>query len=203
MPTDLAANSKPTTPATVIPGSRWLPVAESLLVFALIMAYIWRWRYTHPYACIPILAGVILSQLWRRETTIDLGLTFRTFSHNVKELAPAVVFIALTMVSLGLVLQSTRNIPFDQGVLALCAYCPWGLVQQYLLNGYFTNRLTVMSARTVPVASAVLFAGVHSPNWFLMVVTLAAGYCSSRIFLKYRNLYRMSYQFPSGIKIRF
>ena len=78
----------------------------------------------------------------------------------------------------------------DKGMLCFLAYCPWGLFQQYLLNGYFANRLlAVASARRVPLIAAALFSGTHLPNWFLMLVTFALGYCSTKIYLKYRNMY--------------
>ena len=58
------------------------------------------------------------------------------------------------------------------------------------LNGYFQNRLNrAVSPRQAPILSAALFSGVHLPNWFLMAVTLLLGYCSARIYNRYRNLY--------------
>jgi membrane protease YdiL (CAAX protease family) len=67
---------------------------------------------------------------------------------------------------------------------------PWGTFQQYLLNGYFLNRLLVaMPGRPAAVASAALFSGAHLPNWFLMAVTLLTGYVCARIYMRYKNLY--------------
>ena len=58
------------------------------------------------------------------------------------------------------------------------------------MNGYVANRLlAVSSARHAPLIAAALFAGVHLPNWFLMLVTFGAGYASAKIFMRYRNLY--------------
>jgi ABC-type cobalamin transport system permease subunit len=69
------------------------------------------------------------------------------------------------------------------------AYCPRGIFQQYLLNGHIANRLlAVASARRVPLMAAALFAGAHLPNWFLMVVTFAMGYYSTKIVMRYRNI---------------
>ena len=66
----------------------------------------------------------------------------------------------------------------DQAVLAWAAYLPWGLLQQYVLNGYFLNRLEAwFRGGRRPAISAALFSGAHTPNWFLMAVTLVAGYC--------------------------
>jgi membrane protease YdiL (CAAX protease family) len=59
-----------------------------------------------------------------------------------------------------------------------------------MLNGYFLKRLTAaMPGRPAAIASAVLFSGVHLPNWFLMAVALVTGYVCARIYLRYRNLY--------------
>ena len=62
-------------------------------------------------------------------------------------------------------------------MLAWAAYLPWGLLQQYVLNGYFLNRLETLVSRqrgAGDLGGAVLRRA--SPNWFLMAVTLVAGY---------------------------
>jgi membrane protease YdiL (CAAX protease family) len=70
------------------------------------------------------------------------------------------------------------------------AYVPWGVFQQYVLNGYFLNRFhAVLGRRAASLIAAALFSAVHAPNWFLMVVAFPAGYCSTRIYWRYRNLY--------------
>jgi len=90
----------------------------------------------------------------------------------------------------GILLQTTRPIRFEQGLLAWAGYLPWGLFQQYILNGYFLNRFdSVLSRRTAPMMSAALFSGAHLPNWFLMAVTLLLGYLCGRIYRRYNNLY--------------
>ena len=108
----------------------------------------------------------------------------------METLAPALGLLALLLLAFGVLLQTRRNMTIDQGMLCFLAYCPWGLFQQYLLNGYFVNRLlAVSSARNVPLIAAALFSGTHLPNWFLMLVTFALGYYSTKIYLKYRNVY--------------
>ena len=94
------------------------------------------------------------------------------------------------MLASGILLQTTRPIGFEQAVLSWVAYLPWGLFQQYILNGYFLNRFETSSRRrAAPVVSAALFSGAHTPNWFLMAVTLLAGYCCARVYRRYKNLY--------------
>jgi hypothetical protein len=89
-------------------------------------------------------------------------------------------------------LETIRPISVQYGFMCLLAYCPWGIFQQYLLNGYIANRLlAVSSARHVPLMAATLFAGAHLPNWFLM-----AGYFRNRI-LQHQNLHAVpQYLFP-------
>jgi Type II CAAX prenyl endopeptidase Rce1-like len=169
---------------------QWLAFAEPAIVFSLIMLYIWRLRYTEPHAWIFILGLVILSHVVHHERSAALGFRWGNFRECVEKLAPALLLLAMSMLACGVLLQTFHNVTFNRGLLCLLAYCPWGLFQQYLLNGYFANRLLAAApARHVPLIAAALFSGIHLPNWFLMMVTFAAGYCSTRIFMKYRNVY--------------
>jgi len=61
-------------------------------------------------------------------------------------------------------------------------YILWGLVQQYLLNGYLVNGWSNSGRRRgfAPGLAAALFCLAHSPNWFLMAVTLVGGYACAR-----------------------
>src|SRR5262249_49279012 len=103
---------------------------------------------------------------------------------------PGVILLGLLLVGIGQLSASIRPLGFDRAMLAWVGYLPWGLFQQYVLNGYFLNRLQrVVSPRTAQMVSAALFAGVHLPNLFLMVVPLLLRYCSLLIYSRYRNLY--------------
>jgi len=170
--------------------ARWLPVLEALVVFGLIMLHIWWLRFHAPSAWLLILGLVLLSHRWHRERAGGLGFRTAGFRRCVSEMAPALLFLAIALVAVGILCDSIRRVTFDQGFLALAGYCPWGLFQQYLLNSYFVNRFAAAwPTRYVPAISAALFSGAHLPNGFLMAVTLLAGYASARVYLKYRNLY--------------
>lgn len=170
--------------------TQWLTVAEAAAGFILIMLYIWRLRFTAPRAWIFIVGFFLLSHLLRRERAAALGFRWSNFRECVEHMAPALLLMALSLIALGLLLATMRPISVEYGFMCLLAYCPWGIFQQYLLNGYIANRLlAVFSARYVPLIAATLFAGAHLPNWFLMLVTFAAGYLSTKIFMRYRNLY--------------
>jgi hypothetical protein len=167
-----------------------LAISEVAAGFLFIMLYIWRLRFTAPKAWIFILGFFVLSHILRGERIASLGFRAGNFRECVEYMAPALLLIALSMLALGLLLQTMRPITLEYGCLCLLAYCPWGVFQQYLVNGYIANRLAAVAApRYVPLISASLFAGAHLPNWFLMLVTFVAGYYSTRLFMKYRNLY--------------
>jgi len=126
--------------------ARYLMLAEPATVFALIMLYIWRLRYTAPRAWIYILAAVVASHILRRERSAGLGFRWRNFKECMEALAPAVALLGLSLLASGVLLQTRRNITLDKGLLCFLAYCPWGLFQQYLLNGYFANRLLAVAS---------------------------------------------------------
>ncbi len=133
---------------------------------------------------------MLLSHRLRGEHAAMLGFDGRNLRDCLREYAPAITFLTLVMLALGILLQTTRPIRFEQGFQAWAGYLPWGLFQQYILNGYFLNRFdSVLSRRTAPMISAALFSGAHLPNWFLMAVTLLTGYVCARIYRRYNNLY--------------
>jgi hypothetical protein len=169
---------------------RKITIAEPISIFVLIMAYIWELRYSHHGAWLGILALMLISHRLRGEHAVTLGFNSGNLWTCLRDFAPAIAFLALLMLALGILLQTTRPIRFEQGFWAWAAYLPWGLFQQYILNGYFLNRFdSVLSRRAAPVLSAALFSGAHLPNWFLMLVTLLTGYACARIYRRYNNLY--------------
>ncbi len=169
---------------------RRIAILEPLTVFALIMAYIWDLRYRHHLLWVWILGFLVLSHLVRRERAASLGFHLRNLRQCLDEFLPMLLLLALAMMAAGTLLQTTRPIRFGDAFLAWFGYLPWGTFQQYMLNGYFLNRLArAMEPRPASIASAVLFSGAHLPNWFLMAVTLLAGYYSANLYLRHRNLY--------------
>jgi hypothetical protein len=175
-------------------GQKRFAILEPLTIFVLIMAYIWELRFRYHASWTIILGLVLLSHKLHHEGAETLGFRTRNFRKCLEEFLPALAIIWLTMLGAGILLQTTRHIRFGDACLAWTAYLPWGTVQQYLLNGYFLNRLVrVMPGRLAPLASAMLFSGAHLPNWFLMGVTLLAGYCSAQAYLRHKNLYFLGF----------
>ena len=169
---------------------RELTLLEPALIFGLIMAYIWSLRFSHRWFWAVILALMILSHALRHEDANRLGFRLGNLRECLAEFSPALAFFALLMLSGGVLLQTTRPVGLDRALASWLAYVPWGLFQQYILNGYFYRRFDgVLPRRAAPLAAAGLFAGAHTPNWFLMAVGLLLGYCGTIVYQRHKNLY--------------
>jgi membrane protease YdiL (CAAX protease family) len=91
---------------------------------------------------------------------------------------------------MGALFHTIRPIGFRGILLAFLPYLPWGLAQEYVLNGYFLNRLdAVLSPSAAAALAALLFSAAHAPNPFLMAVTLPLGWCATLLYRRTHNLY--------------
>lgn len=171
---------------------RRFAAVEATSLFAFIMAYIWIWRAHHPYLWIAILAWMVLSHIIRHESSRDLGFGRRSLRECAHQFAPLLTVLALLMLAAGLLLNTTRHIPPNQAILALLAYLPWGVAQQYTINGYFLNRFDqAFSRRASAWTAAIFFCLAHTPNLFLMAIALAGGWCATQVYRRHRNLYAL------------
>jgi membrane protease YdiL (CAAX protease family) len=169
---------------------RKLAAIEAVCLFAFIMLYIWVLRAHHPRIVIAGLLFLLLSHLVRGEGPRELGFGRRSLLDCAHHFAPLLLFLVLFLFAGGLLLNTTRHIAYDQAFFALAAYIPWGIFQQYLLNGYFLRRFEqTFSKGTAAWLAAILFAVVHTPNWFLMAVGLVGGWCATLVYRRHRNLY--------------
>lgn len=169
---------------------RKIAVLEPIALCGLILAYMWSWRFRYPAAWVPILALPLISHWWRGESAAGLGFRLRGLADCLRRFAPGLGFLALALLAGGLLAGSIRLIGLDRAAMAWVIYMPWGLLQQYLLNGFCLARLrTALPERGAALVAAALFSAVHAPNWFLMPVTLVAGYAAARLYSRCRNLY--------------
>jgi membrane protease YdiL (CAAX protease family) len=169
---------------------RTLALLEPACLFASIMAYIWFLRFPCPHLWIAILGLMLLSHALHREGPRAMGFGRRSLLECAHRFAPAIAVLSLLLLAAGLLLHTTRRMASDRAFFALAAYLPWGVLQQYILNGYFLNRFDQsLSPRAASWLTAGLFTAAHAPNWFLMAVALPGGWCSTRVYRRYRNLY--------------
>ena len=163
---------------------------EALAMFGLIMAYIWKLRAVHPAAGIAIPVLMVLSHVVRRESPRALGFQVRNLGGHLREMGLALILIAVALLGAGMTLGTIRQIGSVDVLLSLAAYLPWGLVQEYALNGYFLNRFdAALSKGAASLLAALLFCAAHAPNPFLMAITLPLGWCATQLYRRTNNLY--------------
>jgi membrane protease YdiL (CAAX protease family) len=169
---------------------RKLALLEPLLLFGMIVAYIWKLRYIHPMCWIVIPALMIVSHLLHHESPRALGFQLHNLAGTLSELGPLLILIVVVLVAAGIALGTVRPISSMDALLALAAYLPWGLSQQYALNGYFLNRFdAAVSPRGASLLAALFFCAAHAPNPFLLAITLPLGWYSTLLYRRRRNLY--------------
>ncbi len=171
--------------------SKYVALLEATSVFAMIVLYIWQWRPGHPLSWAIILGFVLASHAFRRETPAGLGFRLTNLKSALAAITPVALLLALALLAIGAMCHTVRTVTPQAGFSSLALYCCWGLFQQYLLNGYFVNRFVEISPAAAPLMAAIAFSGIHTPNWFLMGVTLFAGFACAKIYLKFRNLYAL------------
>ncbi len=167
----------------------WPALIEALSVFCLILLYIWRVRLFHPWRWLVILGIVATSHWIRDEGPAALGLSWRKFRLALRPLGPWVLALAAVLAFGGAAFGTVNPVVLRRTPGSLTVYMAWGLVQQWLLNGYFLRRFSqALGARRGAVAAVLFFALAHLPNWFLTAVALVGGGVAVRIFQRYGSL---------------
>ena len=170
--------------------SRALAVFEPLAIFALIMVYIWDLRFRLPWLWVLILGLMVFSHVMRRERPAALGFRATNLRECLRRYGPWIGLVALLLVACGMMLHTVRRILVGDALRDWAFYVPWGLCQQYMLNGYFFIRFKALVGPTMaPMVVVALFSMAHLPNWFLMAAALAGGYASVRVYRETKNLY--------------
>ena len=169
---------------------RKFALLEPLVMFGLIIAYIWKLRAVHPAVGIAIPVLMILSHLLRRESPRALGFQVHNLGRTLYQVGPWLMLLAVVLLPAGMWRDTIRRIGLSDVLLSLAAYLPWGLAQQYALNGYFLNRFDVaLSKGAASLLAALLFCAAHAPNPFLMAITLPLGWCATQLYRRTNNLY--------------
>jgi hypothetical protein len=154
------------------------------------MLYIWELRAAHPGLWMAILGVMLLSHIFHREGYRKVGFGRCHLRYQMIEIGYPIALAGLLTTACGVAMHTIRPIGLGGAGLALAAYIPWGLLQQYILNGYFLNRFDALfSTRAASLAAATLFCLAHTPNWFLMPATMVGGYYSTLVYRQQRCLY--------------
>src|SRR5712664_3355949 len=115
-----------------------LTLLETLLVFAGILLYIWRWQFAHPHAWVFLWAVVLASHIAHRDTLRDLGLTGFQLRACAELALPLALAIYTALLFYGFARHSlVMMAPIKQSFALFVSYGFWCAIQQYLVQSYF------------------------------------------------------------------
>ncbi|MDX6559508.1 MAG: hypothetical protein QOF72_2557 [Blastocatellia bacterium] len=147
-----------------------------------------------------VLAFVLMisSHRLRAETLRDLGFRFDNFLRAGKLLILPMVLTAVSCLAVGWWFGGEVNFlrwhagrPLG-GQLMLGF--GWGLLQQYVLQGFINRRAQIIWGQgwLSVLLVATIFGGLHLPNPWLSVVTFAGGAIWAAVYQKAPNLFALA-----------
>jgi hypothetical protein len=188
---------------------------EVVLIFAGILAYIWRWQHANPLAWMghpssPLIARfmdtnplawgglfalILVSHALHHDTLRGLGLGWTGMRAGAQWVLPLAILLYLPLLFYGFAHHRLALLhPTWQSLVSLLGYGAWCAFQQYLTQSYFNNRLMLI-IRNRHASSAligIMFSATHLPNLILMVATLVAGFIFAEVFAHHRNIWPLA-----------
>ena len=133
---------------------------------------------------------------WKTNPGIFKHWGFRkdNFFEVLKMVLPFGIIGVVLMFVIGAI-QNTIN-PTWHIIPILITYPIWGTIQQFLLIALLAGNLSEirkpkLSKTIIILISAILFASVHYPFWWLIIATFLLAIFYGFIYLKKRNIYAL------------
>ena len=157
----------------------------TVTILATLLLYVWVLEPRGIPVALPggvLLAATLLNNLVSGEWGLSPRALLRASRATALFTVPAVLVVLGVGFAMGTLHDRTDFLGNFAGLI------PWGVAQQWMLQTVVLREVRRhLPPRAAVVAAAVLFALVHAPNLFLMLMTLigALGWCA--IYSRYPN----------------
>lgn len=141
---------------------------------------------------------MIASHRLRNETLRDLGFRFDNFLRAGTLLLLPMLLVAVLCLVLGRWFGSRIDfLSWHAGspiVAQLALGFGWGLVQQYVLQGFVNRRAQLLVGKgwLSILLAAVVFSALHLPNTWLVVATFVGGAVWAAVYQRAPNLFALA-----------
>jgi membrane protease YdiL (CAAX protease family) len=157
--------------------------------------------FTKAIIAVPVTVAIlviILSHRFRSESLRDIGFRFDNFLKALSLLAGPVVVTALLCLLVGWKLSTPINFvrwhPNRHLALQITVGFGWGLIQQYVLQGFINRRAMLVFGPgwlSMLIVAAV-FGLLHLPNIWLTAITFAGGIIWAAVYQRVPNLFALA-----------
>ena len=192
-------------PQTAALSDRTLAIWEIASVASSVVIAEWMLAsaagFSKAVIAVPVIFGILLmfvSHRVRRESLREVGFRFDTFLPALSLLAVPVLLVAGACLLIAWTTGSSINFlrwhPNRNVALQLVIGFVWALVQQYVLQGFFNRRATMVFGRGWLSVSlvAVVFGLLHLPNPWITLITLIAGGIWAAVYQRAPNLFALA-----------
>ena len=143
-------------------------------------------------------AFMIISHRLRNETLRDLGFRLDNFFRTGLLLLLPMVVVAVVCLALGRWVGGQTNFLRWHAATPIIGQLAlgfgWGLLQQYVLQGFINRRTQLIVGRgwLSVLLVAAIFSALHLPNAWLVVATFAGGVVWAAVYQRAPNLFALA-----------
>lgn len=142
------------------------------------------------------LAGAVPigANLLHGDRLCDSGLRIDNIASSAVGVGAAMAVMAACIVAVSLAIGGAHVAPWPRMASWGAEHVAGAIVQQYLLQAFMLRRLRQagLTPRSAVVAAALLFAAVHAPNWFLVLMVAVSSIVWCSLFLRRPNLFTLA-----------